>query len=42
MVYDTQNYWGFGICASSDILETIKYNVLETGSVGPVIEVSTF
>jgi hypothetical protein len=33
MVYNTQNYWVFELCPSSGILETIKHNVLETGSV---------
>jgi hypothetical protein len=28
-----QNYWLFGICPSSGILESKKYNVSETGSV---------
>jgi hypothetical protein len=29
----TQNYWVFGLCPSSVILETRKHNVSETGSV---------
>jgi hypothetical protein len=29
----TQNYWIFGLCPSSGIVETIKHNVSETGSV---------
>jgi hypothetical protein len=29
----SQNYWGFGLCPSSGILETRKHNVSETGSV---------
>jgi hypothetical protein len=34
MVYDThQNYWVFGLCSSSGILETRKHNVSETGPV---------
>jgi hypothetical protein len=33
MVYNTQNYWVFGLCPSSDILETTKHNVSETGSI---------
>jgi hypothetical protein len=33
MVYNTQNYWVFGLCPSSGILETRKHNVSETGSV---------
>jgi hypothetical protein len=33
MVYNTQNYWGFGLYPSSSILETIKHNVLDTGSI---------
>jgi hypothetical protein len=28
-----QNYWGFGLCSSSGIVETRKHNVSETGSV---------
>jgi hypothetical protein len=31
MVYNTQNYWVFGLCPLSDILETIKHDVSETG-----------
>jgi hypothetical protein len=31
MVYHTQNYWVFGLCPSSGILETRKHNVSETG-----------
>jgi hypothetical protein len=30
MVYNTENYWGFGLCPSSGILEIRKQNVLET------------
>jgi hypothetical protein len=33
MVYNTQNYWVFGLCPSIGILETRKHNVSETGSV---------
>jgi hypothetical protein len=33
MVYNTQNYWVFGLCPSSGILETRKHDVSETGSV---------
>jgi hypothetical protein len=33
MVYNTQNYWVFGLCRSSGILETRKHNVPETVSV---------
>jgi hypothetical protein len=33
MVYNTQNYWVFGLRLSSGILETRKHNVSETGSV---------
>jgi hypothetical protein len=33
MVYNTQNYWGFGLCSSSDILKIRENNVSETGSV---------
>jgi hypothetical protein len=33
MVYNTQNYWVFGLCPRSGILENIKHEVSETGSV---------
>jgi hypothetical protein len=33
MVYNTQNYWVFGLRPSSGILKTREPNVLETGSV---------
>jgi hypothetical protein len=33
MVHNSQNYWVFGPCPSSGILETKKDNVSETGSV---------
>jgi hypothetical protein len=33
MVYNTQNYWVFGLFPSSVILENIKHDVSETGSV---------
>jgi hypothetical protein len=33
MVYDTQNYWVFGLCPSSGILETRKHNISESRSV---------
>jgi hypothetical protein len=33
MVYNTQNYWDFGLCPTSGILESRKHNVSETGSV---------
>jgi hypothetical protein len=32
-IHPTQNYWVFGLCPSSCILETIKHRVSETGSV---------
>jgi hypothetical protein len=32
-IHPTQNYWVFGLCPSSSILETRKHSVLETGSV---------
>jgi hypothetical protein len=32
MVYNTQNYWVFGLCPPSGILDNRKY-VSETGSV---------
>jgi hypothetical protein len=31
MVYNTQNYWVFGLLASSSILGTIKHDVSENG-----------
>jgi hypothetical protein len=31
--FTTRNYWIFTLCPLSDILETIKHNVSETGSV---------
>jgi hypothetical protein len=33
MVYNTQNYWIFGLFPSSGILENRKHDVSETGSV---------
>jgi hypothetical protein len=33
MVCNTQDYWVFGLCPSSGILEATKHNVSETGSV---------
>jgi hypothetical protein len=33
MEYNTQNYWGFWLFLSSDILENRKHDVSETGSV---------
>jgi hypothetical protein len=33
MMYNTQNYWVFGLFPSSGILENRKHDVLETGSV---------
>jgi hypothetical protein len=33
VVYNTQNYWGFGLFPSSGILENRKHDVSETGSV---------
>jgi hypothetical protein len=33
MVYNTQNYWVFGLCPSFRILETRKHNVSETDPV---------
>jgi hypothetical protein len=41
MVYNTKNYWVFGLTPLSGILGTRKRNVSETRS-GPVIEVSSF
>jgi hypothetical protein len=37
MVYNTQNYWVFGLRPSSGILETRKHNVLETGCFRPQV-----
>jgi hypothetical protein len=37
MVYNTQNYWVFGLCPSSGILETRKHNVSETGYVSETL-----
>jgi hypothetical protein len=37
MEYNTQNYWVFGLCPSSGILETRKHNVSETGSVSVLL-----
>jgi hypothetical protein len=39
MVYNTQNYWVFGLSPSSGILQMIKHDVSETG---PVIEIRSF
>jgi hypothetical protein len=33
MLYNTQNYWVFGLCVSSGIQETREHHVSETGSV---------
>jgi hypothetical protein len=33
MVYNTRNYWVFGLCPSSGILKYREHNVSETGSV---------
>jgi hypothetical protein len=33
MMYNTQNYWVFGLCLLSGILQTRKHNILETESV---------
>jgi hypothetical protein len=33
MVYNTQDYWVFGLFPSFGILETRRHNVSETGSV---------
>jgi hypothetical protein len=33
MVYNSQNYWVFGLFPSSGILDTRKHDVSETGSV---------
>jgi hypothetical protein len=32
IVYNTQNYWVFGLGSSSGFLETRKHSVFETGS----------
>jgi hypothetical protein len=33
IVYNTQNYWVFGLCTSFSILKTREHNISETGSV---------
>jgi hypothetical protein len=33
MVYNTQHYWVFRLCPSSDILRTRDHNITETGFV---------
>jgi hypothetical protein len=33
MVYNSQNYWVFGLCLSPAILNAIEHDVSETGSV---------
>jgi hypothetical protein len=33
MMYNTQNYWVFGLCSSTGILETRKHNISGTGFV---------
>jgi hypothetical protein len=33
MVYNTQNYWVWGLCPAPGILETRKHKVSVTGSV---------
>jgi hypothetical protein len=38
MVYNTQNYWVFGLFLSSGILETRKHDVSETGCFRPQIK----
>jgi hypothetical protein len=38
MVYNTQNYWVFGLCPSSGILSTRKHKVSGTTSVSVLIE----
>jgi hypothetical protein len=38
MVYNTQNYWVFGLFASSGILETRKHDVSETGCFRPQVK----
>jgi hypothetical protein len=34
MVYNTQNYWVFGLCPLSVVLKSREHNVSETGFVG--------
>jgi hypothetical protein len=36
MVYDTQNYWAFGLCPLSGIQKTREHNISETGSVSNI------
>jgi hypothetical protein len=33
MVYNTQNYWVFGLCPLSAVLKTREHNISETGSI---------
>jgi hypothetical protein len=35
MMYNTQNYWVFGLCPSYGILDTRRYDVSETGYIRP-------
>jgi hypothetical protein len=42
MVYNTQNYWGFGLFLSSGILETRKHDVSETGCFRPQLRGRTY
>jgi hypothetical protein len=37
VVYNTQNYWVFGICPSSGILKARKHNVSESGCFRPQV-----
>jgi hypothetical protein len=37
MVYNTQNYYVFGLCPSSGILENRKHNVSETDQVSETL-----
>jgi hypothetical protein len=41
MVYNTQNYWVFGLCPSSGILKTREYNISETGCFLPQVKGET-
>jgi hypothetical protein len=37
MVYNTQNYWVFGLCPSSGVIKTRKHDVSETGCFRPQV-----
>jgi hypothetical protein len=37
MVYNSQNYWVFGLHPSSGILKTVEHNILETDPVSKTL-----